>query len=226
MTSKGAWNKWEQTARWVSVVGHKSTHRDDPFAHAETFTVSDGGFDYEVKAWSSPYASAAQSYTLYVRKSGELVCEYSSPGAKPKVEIGAEWLRGSEMKTSALQDWQAQARAIIEKRAKDQLSAFERCAAVARELFEKAGREPDSVSPGEVIFGESECSFSFGRWVRVIVYAVKRPYVSTVCWGTGHDGWTPARSMEDAVINLKKALLEQEEHEQWLKRMEYNGEKR
>lgn len=126
------------------------------------------------------------------------------------------------MTSTARQDWQTQAREILDHRATAQLAAFERCAAVARELFEKVGREPDAVRPGEVIFGESEISFSFGRWVRVIVYAVKRPYVSTVGWGSE---WTPAKTMEDAVINLKKTLLAQEEHEQWLTRMGY-GEKR
>ena len=86
-------NKFEETARWVSMHGKKNTLRDDPFAHAATFSISDGGFEYVVNAHSSPYSRHGQSFELIVKKDGVIVCKYSHPDDVVKTCIGKAWLR-------------------------------------------------------------------------------------------------------------------------------------
>ena len=87
------YNKYDKTARWVSAFGKKETLRNDPFASAATFTITDDGFDYRVSAHSSPYSSHGQSFTLTVKKDGKTVCQYSYPKNVAKVSIGKYWFR-------------------------------------------------------------------------------------------------------------------------------------
>lgn len=86
-------NQWIKTAQWVSHRGQKTTMRNDPFAHSAVFILSDGRFDYQVTAHSSPYATSGQSFILTVKHQNKTVCRYSYPDDIVEISIGNEWLR-------------------------------------------------------------------------------------------------------------------------------------
>jgi len=85
------YNQWVQTAQWVSRYGKKKTTRNDPFVHAATFVITNNGYDYQVIAHSSPYASSGHSFTLTVKQGEKVVCQYSYPGETAQISIGTEW---------------------------------------------------------------------------------------------------------------------------------------